>query len=160
MKDLLILAAVAALASLPPFTFAEHRAGANYDTASLLAAGCKQDGATFECVTRNRPVAGHWAIVTYLIANRRLATLSIAGDREALPDVFAAFSTRYGTPCDQGTETLINGLGNSFQSATTTWCFNSGKMILHDRGVTMSTYLASYTDDVNRLPSANPPVDF
>lgn len=155
MKIILAIAAASAALSpqLPLFSFGPHRAGSEYTSASIASLDCEKDGRSIVCMDNSAIVAGSWAVVQIIITNRKLSQLEIAGDRESLPAVAKAMYSKYGDPCETGTETLVNGLGNAFPSKTATWCFQTGKMVLHYTGLRMSAYKAVYIDE------ANPPSD-
>lgn len=162
-RAFLILAGITLVsaATLKPFSFGQHRAGTSYDVDSLARAGCKrEDSAVFVCMERDAKVAGSWAIVQYIISNRRLARLSISGDRDNVQILAAAMLTKYGQPCAKGTETWTSKFGGSFQSGTITWCFETGNLVLHETGLTIETYNAVYTDTANPVPTTSVQPDF
>ena len=150
MKPILIVAAAAMAGSaLPQFSFGPHKAGVAYTSADIAALDCKQDRAVISCTDSNANVGGTWAVVEIVIVKRRLSSLIVAGDRDSLPEVTSAMQRKYGPPCASGSETLVNGRGNAFPSPTTTWCFQTGKFVLHQTGLRMDSYKAVFVDETN-----------
>lgn len=161
MKGALLLfaAAAAGSADLPQFSFREHRTGAQYDVASLHAAGCKDTDQGISCESEDS-IAGTRAFIDYLVVNGRLSRFNVSGFEIAIERVLPALYERYGKPCAESTETVSNRLGGTFPSKTVTWCFASGELVFHQRWGSIDTYSLRYADRVVVPPARKTAPDF
>ena len=154
-----LLAAAPSSGDLPPFSFREHNAVQKYNLEALAAAGCKDNGYSVRCTFTDK-IAGHFAVIGIIVTNSRLSVLTVDGIRTDLPAILSAFRARYGEPCSTGSETLQNGLGYPIPSSTMTWCFKTGKMVLHERYMRADTFSIIYKDESNPVPDVKVAPDF
>lgn len=157
---LLLIAAQAPAPALEDFSFRDHRAGTVYDMEKLKRVkGCEPIGKDVLC-TLPSSIVGTFAVVQYRFSRQHLSMLSVTGDRDSSVAVLNAFAERYGKPCDTGKESVSNRLGMKFDSTTVTWCFRTGKLTMHERGVRIDSYHAVYLDDEYPPEAETPRADF
>lgn len=145
----LMLAAVANAAVLPEFSFGEHNARQPYNMEALKKLDCERGSSGTIC-SENISLAHRYAVLTFVVFNQHLSRLLIGGPNDTFSELLGEMKDHYGSPCEVGTETITTGIGIQLQSRTFSWCFATGKMVLHERSHRLDEYGIDYIDLVNR----------
>lgn len=86
--------------------------------------------------------------------------MQVSGLRNSIPDVLPQLRSKYGKPCDVGTEEVNNRLGARFSSERVTWCFSTGNLVYRERDATTDSYSLTYTSFVQPPAESREPSDF
>jgi hypothetical protein len=156
-RRLLILVAISApsLASdgLPVFSFMGFNAGEIIPSARLK--GCTK-GVDRTCIVPLVKIANVYGGYMVTTHNDKLSTLYIDAHPNSFDDLKAAFTAKYGAPCENATTPWRNALGANFDNPTLRWCFSTGKLVFQRYGQTVEKMNIFYEDEINK-PDVKPP---
>lgn len=146
-----LLAAVALQTSAPAFEFRQVTSTLTFDAAiaadvvnprERYSAGCRESEYERKAITL---CPATQAFVRQGVAGQDIFNLSIGFDdtavavfdmtllQEDVPAVLAAFTVKFGEPCEVNASTIGNALGGEFDQMVTTWCLADGRLELRKR---------------------------
>jgi hypothetical protein len=149
----------------PVFTFKNARAGETTDPNAVGRCSPSDDGIAgkLECRGSDNSVAGVQLLLapSYYFYNGRLTSMLYLYDNNGVNYLtfLSAFTERYGPPCKTDSEKWQNKAGSTFDNATATWCFKTGKLKLEQLGPSLKYGIVTYDDDY-KAPMKETPKDF
>lgn len=144
----------------PAFEFKGQRFDQPVDMALPEFKLCRPAGAAELSCRAYAAIIGTFATLDYKIYRGKAYYLSVTIPRSAYGQAVAAFSTKYGKPCEIAQMPWQNALGMSQPNTLTMYCMRTGKLVAFAIGEQVDQARAVYIDDANAPPDAPRKVDF